>query len=228
MEPGLISVLCPTRSRPGPLACSIRLLRHLAARPDRIEFLLYVDDDDPVDYKAVWANFSARGAAPVRGSIVVGPRNFYKGLHTCFNRLAQEAAGHWCMLWNDDIFMATKGWDLVLDGVPGEVAVAMTESNHGRSPCTFPIFTRSFSEVLGHVSLNCHNDTWIEEVGKRAGITVDVPILVLHAMLEDTVAIEGKAKIAETSASYYAAAMAEARAEDARKLREYLAQKERR
>lgn len=219
---GIISVLCPTRARPGPLACTMRMLRHLAARPERLEILLYVDDDDPIDYRETWERFSARGAPLARGRILRGPRKYYSGLNECFNALAKGASGRWCMVWNDDIFMATKDWDLALDAVPGEIAVAMTESNHGRSPCTFPFFTKSYAEILGHVSLNTHTDTWIEEVGKAAGVAVDVPILVLHAYLEDELARSGKARIEEGSASYYTAEMAASRAQDARKLREQL------
>lgn len=218
----IISVLCPTRARPGPLACTMRMLRHLAARPERIEILLYVDHDDPVDYRATWERFAERDAPPVPGRILRGPRKFYSGLNECFNALVTGASGRWCMLWNDDVFMATKDWDIILDGVPGEVAVAMTESNHGRSPCTFPFFTRSYADILGYVSLNTHSDTWIEEVGKAAGVAVDVPILVLHAYLDDDLARSGKARIEDTSASYYTRQMAAARAADAQKLRDHL------
>lgn len=223
----VISVLCPTRARPGLAACTIRMLLSLAAKPARIEVILRVDDDERVDYREVWKGFAPRGAPPVRGRLMVGPRCGYAGLNMYLNEMAKAATGRWCMLWNDDIFMATPKWDLILDGVPGEVAVALTESNHGRSPCTFPFFTKTYSDIIGHVSAQTHNDTWIEEVGKAAGITVDVPILVLHAMMDDALAKEGKAdgRIEKTSAEYYSPPMQAQRAEDVRKIREYLTRK---
>ncbi len=223
---GTISVLCPTRGRQGLLVVSIRLLRALAARPDRVEVLLAVDDDDPVDYEnEVWPKFTAIGASRVPGKVIRMPRMGYAGLHHYYNALSAASTGHWNMLWNDDIFMTTKYWDRVLDGVPGPLNVVMTESNHGRSPCTFPFFTRRFAEVLGHVSLNAHNDTWIEEVGRAADILVDVPILVLHALTDDETAREGKAdgRINKTSASFYTPEATAKRAEDAKKLREWIA-----
>ena len=85
--------------------------------------------------------------------------------------------------------MATPGWDNVLDTVPGEIVVVRTEANHGRLPCTFPIFTKRCFEVLGHVSLNCHNDTWIEEVACDAGVLTDVDITVeaLRGLIDDRI-----------------------------------------
>lgn len=216
-----ISVLIPTRGRPGPLACTVRLLRQLATTLDRIEILLYVDDDDPVDYEGeVWPKFSARGARRVPGRVIRGPRFGYERLNECFNRLAAEATGRWRLIWNDDVYMATPFWDLVLDGARDEVAVALTECNHGRSPCIFPFFTRGYYETVGHVSLNAHSDTWLEEVGTEAGIAVALPITVFHAMLDDDLAKEGKARIGDLSTSYYSDEMKALRAEDARKLRE--------
>lgn len=219
----IISILIPTRARPGLLACTVRMLHALADRPERIEILLYVDQDDPVNYDELWAKFAARGAPRVKGRIYVGPRTYYAGLYKAFNALAHIATGRWVFLWNDDIMMATKGWDTVLDGVPGEVAVAFTEANHGRSPCIFPAFTKTFTDIIGHVSMQTHNDTWIEEVGKGADVVVDVPILVLHAMVEDQLAIEGKANILDTSAAFYSDEMKMRRAADVKKIREYLA-----
>lgn len=201
----------------------MRMLRQLAAKPARLEILVYADDDDPVDYSETWKRFTARGEPSAPGQLLRGPRRGYVGLNHYYNELAKRATGRWCLLWNDDIYMATPSWDLVLDSIDQPVAVAMTESNHGRSPCTFPFFTKSFVDIIGHMSLNTHNDTWVEEVGKGAGIAVDVPITVFHAMLEDTVALEGKANIEKTSASYYAPEMLNARREDIRKIRDYLA-----
>lgn len=219
-----ISVLIPTRGRPGPLACTVRLLRQLATNPGRIEILLYIDDDDPVDYEGeVWPKFAMRGARPVHGRVIRGPRFGYERLNECFNRLAAAATGRWCLFWNDDVYMATPYWDLVLDGIRDEIAIALTECNHGRSPCIFPFFTRGYRETVGHVSLNTHSDTWLEEVGTEAGVAVDVPILVLHAMLDDELAREGKARIGDTSSSYYSDEAKALRAEDVRLIKAALA-----
>lgn len=218
MNNDTISLLIPTRARPGLLACTVRMLMHLAAKPERVEILLYVDDDDPVDYAGVWSKFAARGVPSVRGQIHKGPRRGYTALNECFNLLAEKSSGRWLGLWNDDIFMATKDWDLVFDGVPGDFAVAVTESNHGRAPCTFPFLTREVYRAMGHISLNTHSDTWVEEVGRSAEIAVEVPVLVLHAMIDDALAVEGKARIDESSASFYSAEMKAARAKDVKEI----------
>lgn len=218
-----ISVLCPTRGRPGILACTLRLLRHLARKPERIEILLYVDDDDPIDYASdVWPKLEARGKPPVLGYVIRGPRYGYPGLNNCFNTLAKQASGRWLLLFNDDVFMATPNWDVVLDGVTDDVCVALTEANHGRNPCIFPFFTKSLVDITGHMSLNTHSDTWIEEVGRAAGIAKEVPITVFHAMLDDDLAKEGKKNITDTSKSYYTPEMLAARAADVRAIHKHL------
>lgn len=211
-----ISVLIPTRGRPQPLEASVRMLLHLAARPERVEILLRVDEDDPVDYeREIWALFARRGEPSVPGRVVRGPRHGYPNLHLYFNELAAVATGRWCVLWGDDTYMATPRWDAVLDGIPGKLVVAGTEANHGRSPCTFPIFTRTYFEALGHVSLNCHNDTWIEETSKAAGLFVDAPIMVFHAYFPEHL----HQKSPRTSEEYGSAEMAAARERDVGLLR---------
>lgn len=213
----VLSVLIPTRDRSQPLEASVRLLRHLARRPERVEILLRADDDDPVDYERdIWPLFSRRGESSARGRVIRGPRHGYVGIHHYFNELAKMSVGRWCLVWSDDAYIATPGWDEILEGVRREVAVAWLETNHGVG--CFPAFTQRYFEVVGHASLTCHTDSWLEEVSQAAGVRVDVPILVLHAYFPEHL----RQKSPQTSIEYGNPAMVEARRQDAEKLRRHM------
>ncbi len=210
------SVLLPTRGRPEGLVNSIWTLVNKAVDLSRVEILIYIDEDDKTDY-FVLDQF--KGIVEIRKT--VGKRYFYYGLHNYYNILAELAVGRWCLLWNDDVSMDTVGWDVVLDGTPGQIAVAGTEANHGRSPIIFPIFTREFVSAMGHVSLNCHNDTWIEDVSSALGIQIPVEIKVVHKKFDDATEHQEN-PTGDPSHGYYSKEMAMARMADIERVREYM------
>jgi glycosyltransferase involved in cell wall biosynthesis len=167
-----VSVLLPTRARPASLQQSIRSLRDTATHPDQIEILTAVDADDP-DTQAAASALHAR-------TVVFPERLGYARLHAYVNTLAAHAAGRWLLLWNDDATMKTPGWDLELTRAgDAPYAVALPRDNTGVGSC-FPAITKPCVDLLGHVSLSPHCDTWIQDVGERAGISRPVDIDILH------------------------------------------------
>lgn len=160
----MISVLCPTRNRQLAFSLSIESLRRTH---NPIEVLAYVDDDD--ERRPFF------GAADV---IITGPRVGYAGMHEMVNTLAKAATGDWLLLWNDDAFMQTPGWDI--DVERSRPAVLNPATNHGPGLVPFPIVPRAWVDTLGHFSLNRHCDSWWQEIGARLDRLDDIAVDVFH------------------------------------------------
>jgi hypothetical protein len=150
-----ISLLIPTRLRPGKLAVSIRSAIALAAYPKRVHALLRVDSDDPTDYSGY----------PI---VVRGPRWGYQGIHVYFNELAalafREYRG-WMIMWNDDECMLTPGWDEKLIAY-GEAAKVVFLRRDKTDPCdtAYPAWPASFWEVVGRCGADSACDTWLSNL----------------------------------------------------------------
>src|SRR5215472_5522360 len=87
----MISLLIPTRKRPGQLADAIRSARETAVS-SRLEFCLYLDDDDHSDYSAILARTDVK--------YMIGPRIT---LSACWNKCFEISTGDILMQGNDDI-----------------------------------------------------------------------------------------------------------------------------
>ena len=172
----MISVLCPTRMRPGALKRSLDSLLETANGP--LEFQLAVDNDDPTDY----SQFGAY--SPYKGRVLHVERFGYAQLHDYYNLLAERATGDWLLLWNDDALMATPGWD---DIVRSHEPKCVLSPHTVHDPlCTFPIVPRRFVETIGHFSLNAHCDSWWQMIAERLGILVWPDIRVDHRRADVT------------------------------------------
>jgi hypothetical protein len=157
----------PSRERPGPLRESLRSLGDAD-----LELLVRVDEDDPCldEYRQI-------------GEVIVGPRHGYRRLHDYYNELALRASGDWLLLWNDDCLMRTPDWFRIVRSFDGKLAVLNPNTNHDNWAIdmnVFPIVPRQLVELIGHFSLSVHNDSWMEFVGRDAGIMVRVPIMIHH------------------------------------------------
>jgi hypothetical protein len=162
-----ISVLVPSRERPELLARSIESLG-----TGDLEVIVALDEDDPrlPDYDGL-------------GTAMVGPRHGYRSLQRYYNSLAARANGEWLLLWNDDCVMKTHDWIEIVHSHDGRIVVLNPRTNHDNwriDMNVFPIFPRKMVELMGHVSLSRHNDSWIEYVAREAGIMIRVPILIYH------------------------------------------------
>ncbi|MEK6276639.1 MAG: hypothetical protein AABM29_01310 [Actinomycetota bacterium] len=211
----MISVLVPSRERPELLARSVGSLGE-----GEFEVLVRVDEDDPrLDGYAQFPD------------VVVGAHHGYGALHHYYNELAERARGDWLFLWNDDCIMETRDWIDVVCSYDGKMAVLNPNTNHDNWEIdmnVFPILPRKMFELAGHLSLNLHNDSWVEFVARDAGIMVRVPITILHDRADLTGhnddGVYGRRRLGR--GHFFSAEMASARERDVRAIREYLARNE--
>lgn len=190
-----ISVLLPTRKRLGGLVRTVNVLRELAGRPDDLEFLVRVDDDDPTDY----GDFLATTPGVV---FLRGPRWGYKNMHMYYGQLAAAASHPWCQIWNDDMFMITNYWDQVLLARnPEKLHVQFLKRDtygpevpgdpYKNTDTACPAFPKKLFELMGRVSDNAHVDSWLDYVSEALGIkTFRHDIVYHHDRLEDETAHE--------------------------------------
>ena len=106
-----IDVLIPSRQRAALLDHSVQSLHDTAARPERVNFLVVIDHDDP----------EGRSYSKVKGinCYISVCRYGYRRLHEYYNLLAEDlqptsGPGDWLFIWNDDAVMLTQSWDEVI------------------------------------------------------------------------------------------------------------------
>jgi hypothetical protein len=124
-----------------------RLLDSIAetvSDPDRLEIVLYVDEDD----------VESREVSHPSLSIVrqIGPR-LRKSMGAIFRQCFEASRGRYVMLINDDVVFRTKDWDLkVLEGIsrfPDEVVLVYGKDRYyDDEMCTFPILPRTTCDLM--------------------------------------------------------------------------------
>lgn len=162
------SILCPTRNRSGRCKAYAESIFKTATRPDRVELLLYVDNDDP--HKGQYQGWTSGMSNVI---LVIGePISVSKS----WNVIARKATGNILMMGNDDLFHETSGWDVRLDEetakFPDEIYCIWVNDKHkGDKLCTFPTVSRKWYETVGYfapgVFFFFRNDTWIQDLGRR-------------------------------------------------------------
>jgi hypothetical protein len=167
-----ISVLIPSRGNPAGLQKSVEQLRENAARPELLEILIRVDEDDPEPYNFLSTELY-RG---VKEHFIPGERHGYRNLHLYYNEMAHRCSGDWIMLWNDDAVMEEKGWD---DKIRAQ-GEGLKVLNFTGDLNIFPAMSRSLYQLLGHVSLQAHSDTWLQVIGRECLIEEYIPLQIKH------------------------------------------------
>ena len=163
--PPLVSVLLPSRGRPESLTGTIHGLLELADEPDTIEVLIAADPDDETTCTMLLPGGNVR-------RWVAPERYGYHRLHLYVNELAAQAAGTWLMLWNDDAKMLTEHWDKVIGGFAPDTIIWPEHNDAAAYGCNiFPIWPRAWTAHVGHVALNAHCDSWIQDVCNELGRT---------------------------------------------------------
>jgi len=138
----VVSLLLPTRGRPRLAERFIRSAAEMAERPESVEVVLRVDQDDTESH--------ALDSAHLHAVTVVGPRDSMGAYNTaCLER----AAGDIVVLGNDDIVIRTKGWDRRLREVhaahsDGVYLAYPNDLFKGRRLCAFPILPRRTCDLL--------------------------------------------------------------------------------
>jgi glycosyltransferase involved in cell wall biosynthesis len=142
----MISLLLPTRNRAESLCRMIDSAYALAARPDRLETIVGIDDDDvstlAIDF-AAWPGWTIRK--------VVGPRRPMAELNTA---CLDAATGQLLFAVNDDVVVRTPGWDDRLRAAvarfPDGVWLAFpNDLLQGDRLATFPCLSRVSVRLLG-------------------------------------------------------------------------------
>ena len=143
MRPGGLSLIVPTRARTDLLDRLLASVLGTARRPERVEVVLYVDEDDEETLA-----YRRRDLRIVKH---VGPRTTMGRMTcACFRRSTEANI----FLLNDDVVFRTPGWDEeVLAAVgqfPDGVALVYGNDLHqGERLPTFPILPRITCELLG-------------------------------------------------------------------------------
>lgn len=191
----MISILLPTRKRLPALQRTIRDLYKLAARPEDLELVLRVDDNDPTDY----SEFAWR-----RNTLVLtGPRYGYKGMHRYYAEVSKAATKPWLLIWNDDMFMLTPKWDEILlsRGADKMHVQFLKRDTYGpevpgdpykNTDTACPFYPKLMFTLMGNrTGTNAHVDSWLDYVSEALKIkTFRHDVIYHHDRPEDETAHE--------------------------------------
>jgi len=177
-KPTLISVLVPSRGRPDLLARTIRTAYETATHQRRVEFVVWLDEDDSSDLDYA---FKARFSAPEEYAtdlirIIRGERRL---LSECWNICAEHARGEILMHCGDDLTFDTPGWDVqvreAFAATPDKILFAYGNDlgPHGETFGTHGFLHRKWVETVGYfvppLFSSDWNDVWLNEVAKMIG-----------------------------------------------------------
>lgn len=180
----MISLLCPTRGRPGAFGAMIRSAAVTAAHPEDIEVVAYVDEDDPAlgGYATAWqaGDYDINLLAQV-----IGPRCV---LSDAWNRAGDWANGDIWMMAADDLRFVSLGWDdMVTDAFaqhPDGIALVYGRDGHAdERMATHPFVTRRWVDIVGRFTAPYfaadYCDLWLHEVAKRINRATYTPQLLI-------------------------------------------------
>lgn len=208
----MISVLMPSRKR---LEMAREAINSLG---NKCEVLVCIDPDDDIE------GYEELKSKRVR--LFVAPEQWgYANLHEYYNLLASKSKGDFLMLGNDDMLMETPDWtDKLAEFDPTHPLVINPWNPQDN---LFPIITRAWYEATGHFALNTHADSWVQQVADIDGRSVYVPgIKIKHygEELNDPTHTAVREVVRQTSEAYRR--MGEQRLEDARKISDYIKERE--
>lgn len=136
------SFILPTRERTSLVYQFLESLYSNTQKPDEIEILLYIDEDDTESPSIHFPLFCVKK--------VIGPR---QSMSLITRRLYAESRGENIFLMNDDVICRTKNWDEkvlnVLSKHKDGIALLYTNDGYyGSKVSTFPILPRHTCELL--------------------------------------------------------------------------------
>ena len=142
--PTAYSFLLPTRNNPGGLRRFFESILSTTARPEELEIILAIDDDDLVSQAVDHSGLNIKKIVVPHGSPMGGLNR------ACFNL----ASGKFIMLVNDDIVLRTSGWDdrirSVIAEYPDEIVLIHVNDLLFREKlCTFPMLSRKACDYIG-------------------------------------------------------------------------------
>lgn len=178
----LISLLVPSRHRPGQLVDMWHSAIETAVDADEVELIVRLDEDDHS-----YDELRRRGT---RGQVrwLQGPRTI---LSTMWNEAYELARGDILMHCADDIRFRTDTWDAYVittfEKIPDKIAfVYGRDGGHDQALGTHGFIHRKWCETVGcfvppHFSSD-FNDTWLNEVAERLGRRIYIPEILTEHM----------------------------------------------
>lgn len=167
----MISILTPTRGRPGRALLMAQSFLSKAHAPDDVELLFYVDEDDSQRAEYSRAHLNLRLSSPLK--ITVGPA---WGVGRAWNDLWRRCTGDIVMMGNDDISMETPDWDTIITQAFAERddpywCMYGDDGINAENHCAFPIVSREWCERLNYFTPEVfqffRHDTWVFDIAKR-------------------------------------------------------------
>jgi hypothetical protein len=151
-----ISLLLPTRGRPALVRRLFESVAAMTARSERLEVILYVDEDDAGSH-----DLDSRDFKVVR---IIGPR---LSMGEYNSACLQRARGDILILANDDMVIRTRAWDdkvvAMHAGFADGIYLAYPNDLFKNSRlATFPILSRRCCEVLGDPYPSAYRGAFID------------------------------------------------------------------
>lgn len=224
----MISLLLPTRKRIKFLSRCLESLKGSDSNDYEVIFRLDDDDSDTLDY--------VKSLDSIQKKIIVGPRlGGYADLHVYYNECCEIAEGDFLWLFNDDITIKEKNIDwasIMLEYKDREIVLDIV-SYYTTMPDQimkgmFPAMHRKLYEVLGHFSLNNHNDSYLIEVFRKGNPELwkilETPSLWTYRneMGDDITGLEAASVLSKTTAAFGSLENTNNILKDIQKIKNYL------
>ncbi len=199
------SLLCPSRGRADDLERLILSIAETAAHPERVEVLIYVDNDDPEQH-AYTLKFKSLGLNPA--VLALSNLDLLLGEPLkpplIYNILAERAAGSVLLITNAAQVYIDPGWDLRLDTETakypdGIYCMWFNDDRYGEKICTFPIVSRKWVDTLGYLVSplfeHFNGDLWIWQIASMIQRIHYIPDVLVEHRHHET----GKSEADETT-----------------------------
>ena len=141
-----LSLIIPTRNNCEKLTRFLDSLAKSSARPEDLEVVLVVEEDDEASRQFEYAALNlVKAVCPGEQSL----GSLYKAGY-------EASGGRYLMLLNDNLQVRTTGWDLkvleLLDGFHDQIAlIHLNDLIFEESMCAFPLISRAFCQIAGEV-----------------------------------------------------------------------------
>lgn len=176
MSKPLVSILIPSRGRPGPLTATVKSIRETGDA----EIIVRADADDA-------STIEAARELPVK--LIIGPRHPPQLYHRFYDEMLGESRGQWLWIFNDDAIIETAGWSERIErdfiGTIGTLRIHDCRSLRFPAGENFPIVPREVFAAMGRIADHPDVGRWL------ADVMVDFPIYLLgeirvkHRNLQD-------------------------------------------
>lgn len=152
----LISILLPTRGRRELAEKFISSALSQAARPELIEFLLYVDNDDPESAKIF--------VEDAKLEVILGER---ARMGECNLECLRRSKGQIIVFGNDDVEIKTQDWDEKIIQIHNSYADAVylaypNDLYKGKTLSAFPILSKKVLSLLADPAIGWYSGAFID------------------------------------------------------------------